>query len=562
MIHPEQSPPASFPPSISHEYDAVIVGAGATGGVAAHELGRRGLKVLVLDAGPQLSPEEALGNVVTNMAQRLVKVVSRQQSFQALHPGYWKTNPELFVDERQNPYTTPSDLPFFWTRGRQVGGRSLTWGGCTLRLSDFEFKPASRDGYGDDWPIQYRDLAPYYDYLEQFLQIKGNRDGLPQLPDGFYTGAAKFTPAEAHFRNVLGDRRPELPMIISRGFPLHRSHGHPQWAPSSSLGSTLKAALATGNVTVQPNAVVSHIFFNPTNHQAQGVEYVHRLQKTTHGVKARTIVLCASTIESIRILLHSTEDYQPGGLVNPSGLLGRHLMDHMSTMTFFTLPDFIQPNPPFDLSGCDSFFIPRVVNLHTPHPDFLRGYGLWGGIQRFGVPSLLRNFGNRALGFFIGYGEVLPRVDNYLELNPHVSDAWGIPVPHIHMSWSDNEQRMIQHMQTQIQEMVELMGGQCIRLTELVRSPFYPERIRQLESQVMDAAPPGYYIHEVGGAPMGTSPRNSVVNPFNQLWESPNILVVDGACWTTAGWQNPTLTEMAITARACDYLVNPWKKYS
>jgi choline dehydrogenase-like flavoprotein len=130
------------------------------------------------------------------------------------------------------------------------------------------------------------------------------------------------------------------------------------------------------------------------------------------------------------------------------------------------------------------------------------------------------------------------------------------------MSWSDNEQRMIQHMQTQIQEMVELMGGQCIRLTELVRSPFYPERIRQLESQVMDAAPPGYYIHEVGGAPMGTSPRNSVVNPFNQLWESPNILVVDGACWTTAGWQNPTLTEMAITARACDYLVSPWKKTS
>ncbi len=451
MNNSTPDPALSVTPLVTPEpYDAIVVGAGATGGIAAKELAERGLKVLVLDAGPQLDPAVALGNPISNMARRAINLVTRQQSFQALHPGYWKTNPQLFVDERQNPYTTPADQPFFWTRGRQVGGRSLTWGGITLRLSDYEFKPASRDGYGDDWPIAYADLAPYYDRLEQFFQVKGRRDGLAQLPDGHYAPAAEFTPAELHVQQLLGDRRPDLPMIISRGFPLHRRSAEHLWPRSSSLGSSLKAALATGNVTLQPDAVVSHLTFDPSTRRAQGVAYVHRVNHTSHEVRGRIIVLCASTIESVRILLHSTETYQPGGLTNASGLLGRHLMDHMSTMTFFTLPSFTQPAPPFDLSGCDSFFIPRVVNLDSPHPDFLRGYGLWGGIQRFWVPSLLRNFGTSALGFMVGYGEVLPHEDNQVQLNPDVVDAWGIPVPHISIRWSDNEHRMLRHMQGQI----------------------------------------------------------------------------------------------------------------
>ncbi|HEY9622126.1 MAG TPA: GMC family oxidoreductase [Crinalium sp.] len=541
-------------------YDAIVVGSGATGGVAAKELSERGLSVLVLDAGPQLAPDVAAGSNLGNAARRFRNLfITRQHSYQGLHPGYWKNNPDLFVNEKDNPYTTPSDQPFYWTRGRQVGGKSLTWGGITLRLSDYEFKAASADGYGEDWPISHADLAPYYDRLERFFQVKGARNGLEQLPDGQYLQPAAFTPAEEYFKTVLSDRRADLPMIISRGFSRHQSTPEKPWAASSSIGSSLKAALLTGKVTLQPDAVVSHVVFDPETRQARGVAYIHRTNKTTHTVLGQIVILCASTIESVRILLHSTEHYQAGGLVNESGLLGRYLTDHISTMSFFTLPSFKQPPQAFELSGCDSFFVPRFTNLNRQEESFLRGYGLWGGIQRFDIPNVIRTFGDSAIGFLVGHGEVLPRYENQVQLNTDVLDAWGIPVPHIACSWSDNEKDMLAHIKRQIQELVELAGGHCVRLTELFKFPFYPQSIRQMEETVMFAAPPGFYIHEVGGARMGTSPTNSVLNSYNQCWESPNLLVVDGACWPSAGWQNPTLTEMAITARACDHIVNTSK---
>ncbi|OLP18136.1 GMC oxidoreductase [Leptolyngbya sp. 'hensonii'] len=541
-------------------YDAIVVGSGATGGVAAKELSERGLTVLVLDAGPQLEPEAALGNNLGNTARRFRNLlITRKQSYQALHPGYWKTNPDLFVDETENPYTTPPDQPFYWMRGRQVGGKSLTWGGITLRLSDYEFKAASRDGYGEDWPLTHADLAPYYDRLEQFFQVQGERNGLSQLPDGQYQHPAAFTPAEEYLKTLVADRWPDRSLIISRGFPRHQPNPDKPWPRSSSVGSSLKAALLTGKVSLQPDAVVSHIIFDPQTRQARGVGYIHRVNQTAHEVWGRIVILCASTIESVRILLHSTEQHQSGGLVNESGLLGRYLMDHISTMSFFTLPSFKQPSPPFELSGCDSFFIPRFSNLQPQEESFLRGYGLWGGVQRFSIPHVVRKFGDSALGFLVGHGEVLPRYENQVQLDPMVVDTWGIPVAHIDCSWSDNEHQMLAHMQSQIQELVDLAGGQCLRLTELLKAPAYPRALRQLEETVMFAAPPGFYIHEVGGARMGTSPTNSVLNPYNQCWEAPNLLVVDGACWPSAGWQNPTLTEMAITARACEFIINSLK---
>lgn len=536
-------------------YDAIVVGAGATGGVAAQTLAERGLKVLVLDAGPQLTPEVALGNVISNSVQRVRNLSTRQQTFQALHPGYWKTNPALFVNEKENPYTTPADQPFYWTRGRQVGGKSLTWGGITLRLSDYEFKAASQDGYGEDWPLVHAELAPYYERLERFFQVQGAQDGLPQLPHGPYLPPAELSPAEHHLKAVLAKHWPERRMIASRGFALHRPNRENPWPRSSSLGSTLKAALATGNTKVLPDAVVSHIVFDPTTRQACGVGYVHRELKTAHEVRGRMVVMCASTIETVRILLHSTEQHQPGGLVNESGLLGHYLMDHLSTMSFFSLPQFRQPYQPFDLSGCDSFFIPRFSNLDIQDESFLRGYGLWGGVQRVGFPALVNKAGNNALGFMVGHGEVLPRYENRVQLNLDQVDAWGIPVPHIDLTWSENERQLLAHMQSQIQALIELSGGQYLKLPELLRAPFFSKPLQRIEDRVMVSAPPGFYIHEVGGARMGTSPTNSVVNPYNQCWEAPNVLVVDGACWTSAGWQNPTLTEMAITARACELAV-------
>lgn len=541
-------------PSTSQCYDAIVVGSGATGGIAAKELGERGLKVLVLEAGKAVKPKD-LDNGPKAMAKRLHNLfVSRRQSYQSLHPGYWKANPDLFTNEKENPYTTPEHKPFYWTRGRQVGGKSLTWGGITLRLSDYEFKAASRDGYGEDWPIAYRDLAPYYDQLEQFFQVHGNCDQLPQLPDGQYQPAAKLTPAEEHLKAVIEQRWCDRNLIPSRGFQLHEATSDQPWPRSSSLGSSLQAALNTGNVTVQSDAIVSHVIFDPNTRKARGVGYIDRQHKTSHEVWGKTVILCASTIESVRILLHSTAQYQPGGLKNESGVLGRYLMDHVSTTTFFFLPDIATPAHNFSLSGSESFFVPCFCNLETQEEDFLRGYGLWGGIQRFDPPGIFRKVGKGAIGFLIAHGEVLPQIENQVQLDSNLTDAWGIPVPHIDCAWSDNEQKMLSHMNDQINEIIQLAGGQPMSLTDLFHIPLFSNYVQKMEKVMAFAAPPGYYIHEVGGARMGSSPDNSVVNRHNQCWEAPNLFVTDGACWPSSAWQSPTLTLMAITARSCDFI--------
>ncbi|MEO1400836.1 MAG: GMC family oxidoreductase [Cyanobacteria bacterium J06635_1] len=537
------------------QYDAIVVGSGATGGVAAKTLSEQGLKVLVLEAGPAVNPKTDLGNGPRAMAKRLHNLfVSRRQSYQSMHPGYWKANPDLFIDEKDNPYTTPANKPFYWIRGRQVGGKSLTWGGITLRLSDYEFKAASRDGHGEDWPLTYQDLAPYYDQLEQFLKVHGNCDRLPQLPDGHYQSPSELTPAEQHLKAVVEAEWCDRTLIASRGFRRHTSTADAPWPRASSQGATLQAALDTGNVTLQSDAVVSHVIFDPNTRQARGVGYIDRTTQTGHEVLGRIVVLCASTIESVRILLHSTEQYQPGGLRNKSGMLGRYLMDHVSTTTFFFLPGFESPQKSFELSGSDSFFIPCFCNLDTQQENFLRGYGLWGGIQRFDPPRAFRKVGKGAIGFLIAHGEVLSRPENHIQLNPEVTDAWGIPVPHIDCAWSDNEQNMLAHMNAQINEIIHRAGGQPMGLTDLFHIPVFANYVRKMEKIMAFAAPPGYYIHEVGGARMGISPDNSVVNSNNQCWEAPNLLVTDGACWTSSAWQSPTLTEMAITARACELI--------
>ncbi|OIP71872.1 MAG: GMC oxidoreductase [Oscillatoriales cyanobacterium CG2_30_44_21] len=533
-------------------FDAIVVGSGANGGVAAKELGERGLKVLVLEAGRAPQPHE-IGNQVSDMAKRAYNLaISKRQSYQAMHPGYWKANPDFFIDEKENPYTTPPDQPFSWVRGRQVGGKSLTWGGITLRLSDYEFKAASRDGHDRDWPINHADLAPYYSKLEKFFDVRGSRDGLAQLPDGDYQPSAALTPAEEQIKQIVNANWGDRDLIPSRGFGLHQPSSQQPWPAYSSLGSSLKAAIATGNVTLRSDAVVSNVIFDE-NRKAKGVAYIDRNTKTSHKAYGRTVILCASTIESVRILLHSTERYQPSGLTNPSGMLGHFLMDHVSTSTFFLLPNVKSPAQPFALSGCDSFFIPCFSNLETQQEKFLRGYGIWGGVQRFDLPSIVRKQSG-SIGFLIAHGEVLPRHSNRVQLSPDVVDAWGIPVPHIECVWSENEHLMLEHMHEQIDEIIKLSGGKVMKLTEMFHVPIFGDFVGRMEEKMAFSAPPGYYIHEVGGARMGTSASNSVVNMHNQVWESPNLFVTDGACWVSSGWQSPTLTEMAITARACDFI--------
>jgi choline dehydrogenase-like flavoprotein len=534
--------------------DAIVVGSGASGGVAALALARAGLQVLVLEAGPELSAPRAFGREPANSLKRLAAVSSGRQSLAAQHPGYWKANPDLYVDEWQNPYSTPDGQPFLWTRGRQVGGKSLTWGGITLRLSDAEFQAAERDGHGRPWPIRHADLAPYYEQLETLLQIHGQCDGLPQLPDptGAPQPALPLTPAEQHLQRCI-QRELNLPLIPSRGFALRKPADGP-WPRSCSQGGALKAALATGRVQLQSEAVVSHVEVDHRSGRAKGVEWIHARSGQHHRSQAPLVVLCASTIESLRLLLHSQ---QVGGLEEVSGLLGQGLMDHVSASCFFALPEQAPPGAT-ELSGAGSCFIPNTVNLGELAPgggqettDFLRGYGLWCGIQRFDPPQLLKRQANAAVGFLIGHGEVLARPENRVTLHRERRDAWGLPIAHIDCRWSTNEQRMVQHMQTRMQAVVNSAGGRIAPLADLFVMPLIEPLVRGSLAMAPGAAPPGYYIHELGGAPMAASETEGVLNPWNQVWRTPNLLVCDGSAWPSAGWQSPTLTTMALSWRAC-----------
>ena len=534
--------------------DAVVVGSGATGGVAAMVLAEAGLKVLVLEAGPQLEARQALGSEPLNSLRRVANLASGKHNRQRHHPGYWKQNPELFADERLNRYSTPADAPFLWTRGRQVGGKSLTWGGITLRLSDHEFKAGSRDGLSPDWPISHADLAPYYGQLERLFGVQGSRDGLEQLPDGELEPPLPFTPGEEQLQRAIG-RELGLPLIHSRGFSLHRGNG---WPRHSSCGVTLARALATGRVVVRTRAVVSHVELSASGDHAEAVVFVDAANRSRQRVAAPLVVLCASTLETGRILLHSQAQ---GAALDDSGCLGRHLMDHVSTARFFSMPG-APVAAPSELSGAGSCFIPNTVNLGEASiepegpADFARGYGIWTALQRFDPPRPLQRRPDEAVGFLIAHGEVLPHADNQLSLDGSQCDGWGLPVPHIAMRWRGNEERMVAHMHRRMAAVCEAAGATIRPIEDLFVLPLLEPLVKTSLAVSPGAPPPGYYIHELGGARMAASAEGGVVDPLNRCWRAPNVLVVDGACWPSAGWQSPTLTEMAITWRACEAAVS------
>ena len=535
-------------------FEAIVVGSGATGGVAALTLAEAGLRVLVLEAGPELSPRQALGREPGNSIRRVTGLLSGRHRQQAQHPGYWKQNPLLYIDEQAHPYSHPPDRPFLWTRGHQVGGRSLTWGGITLRLSDREFKAADHDGHGVNWPICHDDLAPHYRALEKLLAVHGQRDGLLQLPDGWCRTPLPSTDEEKRFSRAVQSSL-NYPWIPSRGFELPATNQDSAWPRSSSLGSTLQKALATGRVELCSGHMVERLLMAPGQERAAGVVTVKLSDGSRTRLDAPLVVLCASTIHTLRILLQSAQDQTVDGFADPSGALGTGLMDHVSTSRFFAMPaesDVINPAP---LSGAGSFFIPFGSCLDSTEPvDFLRGYGLWGGINRFDPPAVLKRQRDCRLGFLIGHGEGLAQPDNVVSLSSQ-TDAWGVPIPHIDCHWGDNERSMVQHMQASMRAAITAAGGEMRPLHDLVHLPLIEPLVSSSTATGDEAPPPGYYIHEVGGAAMGEHETQSVVDPFNRLWRCPNVLVVDGACWPTSAWQSPTLTMMAITRRACQEAV-------
>jgi glucoside 3-dehydrogenase (cytochrome c) catalytic subunit len=549
-------------------YDAIVVGSGISGGWAAMELTRRGLETLVLEAGRPITPEADYVEHVQPWEMHFRgygdrRVIERDQPVQRKCYACDEWSGKFFVNDNDNPYTTPDDQPFYWIRGRQVGGRSIMWGRQVYRWSDLDFTANARDGFGVDWPIRYRDIEPWYDYVERFIGITGQAEGLPQLPDGRFLPPMQMNCAERHVREkVLAAFGGQRVLTIGRAAILTRSHGGREachyCGPCergcitrsyfSSINVTLPVAGATGRLTLRPHSVVASVIYDAGRRRAAGVRVIDGQTGEALEFRARLVFLCASTLESTRILLNSATPEFPDGLANASGALGHNLMDHsMGAGANGTIPghetEYTEGRRP------NGIYLVRFRNVKEKHPDFVRGYAFqgggyrsgWGrgsGIKGFGADfkrALLREYGPWGFNFY-GFGECLPRPENRVSLDPIVKDKWGVPALRIQMSYGDNERAQLKDMQVTASEMLEAAGA---------------TGIATYDNKVV----PGLVIHEMGTARMGRDPKTSVLNGWNQCHDVPNLLVTDGACMASSANQNPSITYMALTARAVDHAV-------
>jgi choline dehydrogenase-like flavoprotein len=425
-----------------------------------------------------------------------------------------------------------------------------------LRFSPDDFHPSKKDGYGPDWPITYDELSPHYDFIEKFCGIYGQKDNIEEVPNGKYIGEIPLTSNESFFGNQVKSKL-NYPFIQSRGFDRNSSVKEDQWPRSSSVGTTFKKAISTGNVQILSNHLVESFETDKITELATKIIIVNLENGQRISLNCDLIILCASTISTLRILLNSESKSNSSGFKDTSGKLGKYLMDHISICRFFSIPNTIQKknksnsNSYPDLSGAGSFFIPFGSNLPKPESiNFLRGYGIWGAIDRLGIPKFLQKELNSSTGFLIAHGEVLPRKENSVTLSKR-TDSWGIRIPHIEFKWSENELNMAKHMESTIRDSIKAADGKIRKMDELINIPYVGLFTEKSIALSGNPPPPGYYIHEVGGAAMGFSEEESVVNKSNQLWRCKNVLVLDGACWPTSSWQSPTLTMMAISRRAC-----------
>lgn len=549
-------------------YDAIVVGSGIAGGWAAKELCERGLRTLVLEAGPPVTAADFVEHVPAyQMKYRGYgdpAVMRRQHPIQRECYACDEVGHKFFVNDIDNPYTTPDDAPFRWFRGRQVGGRSITWGRQVYRWSDLDFGANAKDGHGSDWPVRYADLAPWYSHVERFIGITGASENLAQLPDGEFLPPMEMTVVERHAREkILAAFNGERVMTIGRAAILTQPHngraachycgpcerGCATFSYFSSIGSTLPAAQATGRLTLRPNSVVAEVLYDPATSRARGVRVIDAETMQDLEFEARLVFLCASTIESVRLLLNSKSRSFPNGLANSSGLLGRFVMDHhYGSGASGDMPGFLdkrtigaRPN---------GIYIARFRNVKTPHPGFLRGYGMQGGSSRSGwgrggsMPGYGESFKRELIdglgGWRLsasGWGETLPHPDNRITLDATVKDKWGIPAARLDVRWRENELAMEKDMQVGVAEMLEAAGCTNVR-THASRNP------------------PGHCIHEMGGARMSRTPQEGVLNQWNQAWDVKNLFVTDGAAMASCACQNPSITYMAFTARAAAHAVD------
>ena len=554
---------------MAKEYDAIVVGSGATGGWAAKVMTEAGMEVLMLEAGRAFDEEKDYREHTLphdlplrgrdDPRNELLKRRHRQTYCYACT----EVNADFFIDDVDNPYTEAPGKPFNWIQGNVVGGRSLLWARQSYRLSDYDFKAASRDGYGMDWPISYADLKPYYDRIERYIGVSGRREGLDILPDGEFLPPMPYSCGELILKDTLDDMG--IPMTIGRTAVLTRGrvgraachycgpchYGCRTNSYFNSTHTTLVDCAQTENFTLTPNARVSHVTMNSEN-RADGVAYHDTESGQAMEAKAKVVVLCASTLASTRVLLSSAA----GGLANSSDVLGRYVMDHIyATGVRGVLPERAGARAE-NARRPNGVYVPRFQNLDDPsthRSGFLRGYGYQGGE---GITTWEHAYNQAGFGSHFkdaiadstvatiglsGFGEILGRKENRVTLDKTTVDKWGIPALRMECTLGDNEYAMVDDMLEQGKEILEKLG--CEDITERTRP-----------------APMGSGIHEVGTARMGDDPKTSYLNEHEQSWEVKNLFVMDGSCYVSIGCVNPTLTMMSLALRSSEYLVDQFKR--
>lgn len=551
-------------------FDAIVIGSGMSGGIAAKELCERGLKTLVLERGRKLEhgasytdwmqpwdlpnanlvPEEELA--------RDYPVQGKCYAMSAATKDYW-------VKDSEHPYSTPEGKPFAWIRGYHLGGRSIMWGRQSYRLSEMDFEANARDGHGSDWPIRYADLAPWYDHIEKFIGVAGSKEGLAQLPDGQFLPEFALNDAELMFKKAVEGKFPGRKVIsgrvanLSQAQPHHEELGRTSCqnrsicergcsygAYHSSLSSSLPAAEKTGNLTIVTDAIVHSIIHDPKTGRVTGVRVIDSNTREGRTYEGRMVFGCASAIATAQILLNSKSEANPRGLANSSDMVGRNLMDHLYGLTTAGLMPR-GPSTTYHGRRPTGIYIPRFRNVTESGDGFIRGYGYQGGISRMGwrsmaltTPGIGEKLKARTrrpgawVMYISGFGEMLPHADNRVTLHSTRTDKWGIPIVHIDCELRENERKMAAQIQADGRAMIEAAGGHVV-------------------AKMDEPGTPGLGIHEMGTACMGKDPKTSVLNRYNQAHDVPNLFITDGSAMASSGCQNPSLTYMALSARAAHH---------
>lgn len=577
---------------LNKTYDAIVIGSGAAGGMAAYVLTQHGLKVLLLEAGKKIDIDQELRSsewpyehprrgdkpanhhaLTPNEYAAQTPPYAANSRYKKVHSyvGTWNGSDyakNIVVDEKDHPYTGTN---YAWVRARGLGGKTNIWGRLALRMSDYDFKATSRDGYGMNWPIEYKDIQPYYDKVDLLLGISGHNENLPHLPDSIFQRPYKLTDAEMNMRGVLagmgrtltpyraGVMTEKLPhakfrsQCFGRGACARRPGGCDIHAAFDSPTGLIYPAQETGNLTLRTNATAAEIVVDPNTGNARGVRFIDTETRQSYEAKGKTVVLAASTLESARLMLLSKSKQHPNGIGNSSQHVGHNFCEHvMGPEVVALVKDRIGQPRTNDDGRPGAFYVARFRNLKEKNPNFIRGYGFEGGGGNKLMPETghagfgkaykkkVRDYGGAYIGMS-GFGEVLARYENFVELDPKVKDKWGIPVLKFNYKFGDNEKKM------------------CADMAESAKEMFEAAKL-EIVSTNANPLTEGWSIHEMGTARMGNDVKTSVLNQYQQSHDVKNLFVVDGSSHVSAANQNPTWTIMALAWRSCDHLAAEMKR--